>query len=141
MSKALIASACALSVLLAGCGGSSSNSAADKRKTACTKAKAAQNAYHLAGQSVGTNFLDPTADKRVIAAAAVFRARVQELEPLSSKAQAPELVSLVRILVQHEKLLGALAAHDLKTAHEYATESFEGELDEDQKNFEAICKT
>jgi hypothetical protein len=140
MSKALIGSACALSVLLGGCGGSSGDSAG-KRKTACTKAKAAQNAYHLAGQSVGTNFLDPTGDKRVIAAAAVFRERVQELEPLSSKPQAAELVSLVRILVQHEKLLGALAAHDLKAAHKYATESFENELDEDQKNFEAICKT
>jgi hypothetical protein len=141
MSKALIASACALSVLLAGCGGSGANSAADKRKTACAKAKAAQSAYHRAGQSVGTDFLDPTADKRVIAAAAVFRARVQELEPLSSKTQATELVSLVRILVQHEKLLGALGAHELKAAHKYATESFESELDEDQKNFEAICET
>jgi hypothetical protein len=141
MSRALIASACALGVLLAGCGGSGANGTAEKRKTACTKAKAAQNAYHLAGQSVGTNFLDPTADKRVIAAAAVFRARVQDIEPFTSQSQAAELVSLVRILVQHERLLGALAAHDLKAAHKFATESFESELAEDQKSFEAICKT
>jgi hypothetical protein len=142
MRRLLVASICTPSLILAGCaiagcGGSDHAELA----SACAKAKAAQAEYHRAGEAVGASFLeDQAGDRRVIAAAGRFRERVQAIEPLTSPARSQQLVALVRVLVQHEKLLAALAAHDLKTAHIYAGGNFEQALEEGQKNFEAICR-
>jgi hypothetical protein len=144
MRKLLVASICTFSLLLAGCvvagcGGGEDHA---KLETACAKAKVAQAEYHRAGEAVGATFLeDKAGDRRVIAAAGRFREQVQALEPLTSSAQSQELVELVRVLVQHEKLIAALASHDLKTAHLYAGGNFEQTLGESQKHFEAICRT
>jgi hypothetical protein len=143
MTRTLIASLCGLVLLASGCG--SDNSAQEKttaeRKTACSRAAAAMTAYHHAGQAVGADFLEkPALVKRVIAAAGVFRARLRTLSPLTNSAQREQLEELQATLVQHEKLLGAIVAHDLALAHKYATPGFEPALDSGQANFRTICK-
>jgi hypothetical protein len=136
MRRTLIASACALALVAAGCG--SDNTA--KRETACAEARSAINTYHHAGQSVGADFFNRAADERVIVAAAAFRARIKQLEPLTSAGERKQLEGLTGALEQHEKLLQALGAHDLPTAHEYATPAFEQALDSGQASFEKICR-
>jgi hypothetical protein len=138
MSRALIGSAAALLLALAGCGGGSDD--AGKRKTACAKAQSALTKYKLAGEAVGTNFFNRAGDERVIAAAAAMRARLQALEPLTSAQESARLQGLARALETHEKLLGALAKHDLPVARKYATIEFERELDKGKASFAQICK-
>jgi hypothetical protein len=136
MSKTLIASACALATLVAGCG----KDTAAERKTACAKAATAMKAYHAAGSSVGTDFFNRVGDERVIAAAAAFRARLKHLVPLTSATQREQVEELGRTLELHEELLKALAAHNVALAHRLATPAFEEALDSGQKNFRTICK-
>ena len=136
MRKTLIASGCALALVAGGCG--SDNSA--KRKTACANALRAMNAYHAAGEGVGTDFLNRTKDEPVIAAAAAFRAQLGRLEPLTSRSEREQLQGLDGALEQHEKLLHALAFRNFPEAHKYATTAFEEALETGQTNFRAICK-
>lgn len=138
MNKALIASATALLLVVSACGGSSSNAA--KRKTACAKATSALTRYKVAGEAVGTDFFNRAGDERVIAAAAAFSARLQALEPLTTATESAQLQGLTRALTTHEKLLGALAKHDLPLARKYANINFERELDKGKASFAQICK-
>jgi hypothetical protein len=136
MFKTLIASGCALALVASGCGSDSSA----KHKTACANAVKAMNAYHVAGEKVGTDFLNRTKDEPVIAAAAAFRAQLARLEPLTSSSERGQLQGLSGALEQHEKLLHALAFRNLPEAHKYATTAFEEALDTGQRNFRTICK-
>ena len=134
--KTLIASGCALALIVVGCG--SDNAA--KRKTACASAASAMGAYHRAGQNVGTDFFNRVGDERVIVAAGAFRTRVEQLAPLTSTGERKRLETLAGALEQHEKLLGALASHNLPVAHRYATPAFEQALESGQASFEEICR-
>lgn len=136
MFKTLIASCCALALVAAGCGSDTTA----KRKTACANAVKAMNAYHAAGEQVGADLFNRANDERVIAAAAVFRARLARLEPLTNSSERKQLQGLDGALEQHEKLLHALAFHHLTEAHKYATQEFEEALDTGQRNFRTICK-
>jgi hypothetical protein len=143
MTRALTASLCGLVLLASGCGSGkpAQDKTAAERKTACSRAAAAMTAYHHAGQAVGADFLKkPALVRRVIAAADVFRVRLRTLSLLTNSAQREQLEELQATLIQHEKLLGAIAAHDLPLAHKYATPGFEPALDSGQANFRTICK-
>jgi len=136
MTKALIASACGLLLFVSGCGSGGS----DKRKTACAQAVTAMNAYHLAGQAVAPDFSNRAGLKKVVVAAAGFRAKLKKLAPATSASERKQLEELTGTLEEHERLLTAVATKQLTLAHELDTQGFEEALDDGQANFKTICK-
>jgi hypothetical protein len=109
MNKALLALACGLLLVVAGCGGKDK---AAERKTACTKASRALTHLQTVGREVGLNVRKSANDRRIIASAAAFRERVEELQKLTTAKERQQVEGLRRALVHLEKLFGALAVHD-----------------------------
>jgi hypothetical protein len=126
MNKALLALACGLLLVLAGCGGSDKSAAERKtaeRKAACTKAVAALTDLQRVGREVGLNVRKPANDRKVGAAVAAVRTPVEELQKVTTDQQRQQLEGLTHKLVLTEKLFGALAVHDTAAVEKYDREA------------------
>jgi hypothetical protein len=135
MNKVLLALACGVVMVVAGCGGKDKTA---ERKTACTKASAALSHFQEVGREVGLNVRKAANDKRIVASAAALRERVEELQQLTTAKERQQLGGLTHALVRLEKLFGALAVRDLAAAHRYDQESG---TTLDTTKLMAICKT